>query len=110
MENVLLRFCRVKNRYSNKKVAASLGITTQEYMEIEKGELMITYAQARQLGKLYKMNGEYFYEAARQLDQLLSCGLVIKILRSENARMNELLKGGYELIHENKERKAEVYS
>ncbi len=70
MVNFLLRFCKNYHHHTNKTVASTLGISTRQYMDIERGEIFLTHKQAHQLGKLYKMNGSYFYEATRQLELL----------------------------------------
>jgi transcriptional regulator with XRE-family HTH domain len=62
-------------------VAKKLGITASEYRKLEKGEQMITSEQTDLLGALYKVNGDYFFQAA--LQELLSKSEIIKVLRVE---------------------------
>ena len=94
MANLLLRFCKKYHQYSNKKIADALGVSIRQYIKIENGETLLTHQQARQLGKLYCMKGSCFYEAARQLDLLQRMDLIIKILKSQNERMEAMLKNG----------------
>jgi plasmid maintenance system antidote protein VapI len=67
--------------------AAKLDITADEYEEIETGKMLITYEQAMQLGKLFKIKGKYFYEAALQLDVLLG---KIEIIKIQKEKIEEL--------------------
>lgn len=99
MANFLLRFCKNYHHYTNKTVATALGISARQYMNIERGDSLLTHNQPRQLGRLYKMNGRYFYEAARQLDLLQTRVLLIKILKSQNERLEEVLKKGMEVAN-----------
>ncbi len=46
MENILMRFCREKRRYTIKTIAYKLRISIEAYAEIEKGETLLTYEQA----------------------------------------------------------------
>lgn len=108
MNNILMFCFRRTKKYSPKKVAAKLGISVDEYIEIERGLLMPTPVLMQKLGELYNVNGDYFYEAALQLEDLLSTRLVLKILKNENERMNKLLEGGYELIHASKAKEDKV--
>jgi len=91
MQNVLLLFCRRTRRFTQKAVAARLGITTEAYRELESGRTLLNEAQARQLGKLYNAPYKYFYEAAQQLDFLLTTQVNLKILKSDNDRLWERL-------------------
>jgi DNA-binding XRE family transcriptional regulator len=102
MQNTILVLLRNSKHYRKSQVAAKLGITYQEYVAIENGEEMMTYEIAKQLGKLYSIKGKICYEAARQLDLLITRGEVIKHLNDENKRMDALLEGGYELLHSSK--------
>jgi len=60
-------------------MAALLGVTTPHYIDIENGNVMLTHKQARQLGKLFNVNGNHFYAAALQLDRLLAKDEIIKV-------------------------------
>jgi|SRR5579859_5721400 len=91
MQNVLLLFCRRTRHFSQKELAARLGITTEAYRELESGKTLLTESQARRLGKLYNAPYKYFYEAAQQLDFLLTTQVNLKILKSDNDRLWERL-------------------
>jgi len=85
--------------YSPKKVAAQIGIPVSLYREIECGEVLLTYEQARKMAIFYKTKTEYFYESAQQLDLLLTSKIIIQTLKADNDRLRaELYKmneGGY---------------
>jgi transcriptional regulator with XRE-family HTH domain len=83
MENTIMRFCRETHKFSYAHVAKHLGITAREYRKLEKGEKLITPEQTDLLGALYKVNGDYFFQAALQLQDLLSKSEIIKVLRVE---------------------------
>ncbi len=87
MENILMRFCRETQKHTSHAVAAHLGINISEYQEIERGKILLTKKQARQLGKLFNVKGDYFYEAALQLDLLLTKSEIIKM---QKIQMEEL--------------------
>lgn len=84
MENILMRFCRLNNRYTSKKVAAQMGIPADTYRGLERGDILLNEMQARQLGALYNVHYSYFYKEAQQLDLLLTRKAIIKILKCEN--------------------------
>ena len=84
MENILMIFCRVQKRYTTKTVAARLGISVEMYSDIEKGNVLITQEQARELGKLYKADYSYFYNEALQLDLLHTRSALLNVLKMEN--------------------------
>jgi DNA-binding XRE family transcriptional regulator len=67
-----LIICREKHKHSPETVAAHLGISADEYKEIETGKTLLTWQQARRLGKLFNVKVRYIYHAALQLDLLLS--------------------------------------
>jgi hypothetical protein len=62
------------------------------YRDLEAGNVLLTYAQARKLAKLYESEARYFYEAAQQLDQFLTNSVLIKTLKADN----ETLRGHLE--------------
>ena len=84
MENILMVFCRMQKRYTTKTVAAKLGISVEIYSDIEKGNVLITQEQARELGKLYKADYSYFYNEALQLDLLQTRSALLNVLKMEN--------------------------
>lgn len=86
-QNILFVFCRSTMHYSPKKVAAKLGIPVSLYRDIECGNVLLTYEQARKMALLYKTETRYFFEAAQQLDLFLSCRVIIKTLKADNDRL-----------------------
>ncbi len=52
MENILMRFCRETNRYTVKAVATKLGVSVDDYIGIETGEILLTEEQAKILGEI----------------------------------------------------------
>ena len=91
MENILIRFCRETYKQRPDVVAAHLGINISEYQEIETGKMLLTKRQARQLGKLFKVKGNYLFEAALQLDLLLTKTEIIKIQKREIEELKQQL-------------------
>jgi transcriptional regulator with XRE-family HTH domain len=83
MENILMRFCRQTNRYNLKSIAAKLHISVDTYRGIERGDILLTEKQARELGKLYNVQYSYFFREALQLDLLLTRKAIIRILKWE---------------------------
>ena len=89
MENILLSFCRDAQGHTAESIAAHLGISADEYHEIETGKILLTIKQSRQLEKLFNVKAEYFYEAALQLDLLWAKTEIIKI---QKEKIEELKK------------------
>jgi len=73
--------------YSPKKVAAKLGMPLSLYRDIECGDVLITYEQARKMAQLYNTETRYFFESAQQLDLLLSSRVIINTLKADNDRL-----------------------
>lgn len=92
MENTLLRFCRETHHYSPQVIALKLGIKTRNYFEIERGETLLTYKQAEKLGQLYNTSPHYFYNAAQQLDLLLTKNVIIKAAKWRITQLEEQWK------------------
>lgn len=61
------------------------------YRELECGEVLLNYEQARKLAKLYNSETKYFYEAAQQLDLLQTSRILIQTLMAENDRLRACL-------------------
>lgn len=57
------------------------------YKDLEAGNVLMDYSQARKLAKIYDTEAKYFYEAAQQLDHLLSVSILAKTLKAENERL-----------------------
>jgi transcriptional regulator with XRE-family HTH domain len=92
MENILMRFCRETNRYTVKTVATKLGISVDDYIGIETGEILLTEEQAKILGKLYNARTSYFNDEAIQLDLLRTKIEIIKALKSKISSLESLNK------------------
>ncbi len=92
MSNIVLTLCRETNRYPQSKIAKTLGITVKQYLEIEDGDVLMNREQSEKLGKLYKMESDYFYTSALQLDCLLVRKEVIRILKWKNDQLESQLK------------------
>lgn len=92
MENILMRFCRETNRYTVKTVATKLGISLDDYIGIETGEILLTEEQAKILGKLYNAHTSYFNDEAIQLDLLRTKIEIIKALKSKISSLERLNK------------------
>lgn len=92
LENILMRFCRQSRRFSVKIVAAHMGVSIDVYRKMEKGDLLITYKQAVQLGDLYEVSASWFFKEAIQLDLLLSRMAIIRILKNKNDLLIDRLK------------------
>ncbi len=98
MQNILLFFCRRTKHYSQKDVANRLGISIDQYRELESGDVLLTYEQARKLGKLYNAETKYFSQAAQHLDLLLTSQANNKLLKANNDQLKERLKSMGEMI------------
>jgi len=77
-------YCRRTRRFSIQKTAKLLNISVKLYKDLECGNALLTYAQARKMAKLYDSEAKYFYEAAQQLDQFLTNSILIKTLKADN--------------------------
>ena len=92
MYNHLMVYCRKTMRYSPMKVARLMDVDLSTYQELEHGEVLMTFEQARRLAKIYDSKPNYFYEAAQQLDLLLTGRILIHILNADNERLKADLK------------------
>lgn len=84
-----MRFCRNSHKISPKRVADHLGITIKDYLDIERGNILLTETQARKLGGLFNVRYSYFARAALQLDLLLTREAVINILKRKIEQLEE---------------------
>jgi transcriptional regulator with XRE-family HTH domain len=91
MKNVLMQVCRVMHRYNEKQIAAKLGITPEEYIELETSTVAMTPRQAEWLSNVYSIDREYFLESSRQLELLLARAEVIKHKESEIERLKQFI-------------------
>lgn len=86
-----MTWCRVTHRFDEKQIAAKLGITPNEYKELETSALAMTPAHAEQLAAVYHIGAEYFLESSQQLELLLSRAEVIKHQGSELERLRKFV-------------------
>jgi len=91
-QNILMLYCRRAMHFSPQEVARQLEIPISLYKDLEAGNVLMNYSQARKLAKVYDTEAKYFYEAAQQLDQLLSVSILAKTLKVENERLRAELK------------------
>ena len=85
--NVLMTFCRRSMKLSAQEAASLLGMPLSLYEDLESGKVLLDYAQAQKLAKLYNSHPQYFLEAAQQLDLLLGNKLIIELLKADNDRL-----------------------
>jgi transcriptional regulator with XRE-family HTH domain len=78
--------------FSPQEVARQLDISVLEYKELENGNVLLTYALARKLAKLYDSEAKFFYEAAQQLDQFLTNEILVKTLKADNEHLRKELE------------------
>jgi DNA-binding XRE family transcriptional regulator len=102
MENILIRYFREASGLVPETIAANLGISVNEYYEMETGQLLMTKKQAYQLGKLFRVNGSYIYEAVQQLDLLMAINEIIKIRKEKIAELETQVLNLKATAHENK--------
>jgi transcriptional regulator with XRE-family HTH domain len=76
--------------FSLQQIADAMEVEIEYYLEIEQGLSHLSLDEALDLGKLFGINGEYFYEAANQLEDLQACKLHIRLLRQENLRLKKI--------------------
>jgi DNA-binding XRE family transcriptional regulator len=91
MENILLRFCRETQKQTPNAIAAHLDINVRSYQEIETGEILLSRKQAHQLGKLFHVKADYFFQAALQLDLLHTKNEIIKIQKGKIEELKQQL-------------------
>ena len=87
MENIILRFCRETQGHTHESLAAELGISVQEYKELENGKKMLTANHVFKLSRLFGIRGQYIYLAALQLDLLLATRETVDF---QNEKIKEL--------------------
>lgn len=86
-QNILMLYCRRSMHFTPQVVAHQLNMPVSKYKELESGTILMDYAQARQLAKLYDSDAKYFYESAQQLDLLMSISILVKTLKADNERL-----------------------
>ncbi|AEW02358.1 helix-turn-helix domain protein [Niastella koreensis GR20-10] len=83
MKNVLMQVLRETHGYNKKQIADKLGMTPQDYIELETSLVAMTPEQAYQLAAVYNIHQEYFLESSRQLELLLTRNAVVQQQQSE---------------------------
>ena len=86
-QNMLMLYCRRSMHFSPQEVARQMEIPLSLYKDLEAGNALMNYSQARKLAKAYHTEAKFFYEAAQQLDHLLSISILAKTLKAENERL-----------------------
>jgi DNA-binding XRE family transcriptional regulator len=86
-----MKYCRISCRIPPSKVAEKLGIDTCTYKAIERGEILITPKQAKELGKFYNLKPNYIFQEAIQTDLLMTKCAIIRILQSKVQELQEKL-------------------
>ncbi len=86
-QNMLMLYCRRSMHFTPQKVAEMLEMPISLYKDLESGNVLMDYAQARKLAKFYDTEAKYFYESAQQLDHLLSIRILVKTLKTDNERL-----------------------
>ena len=81
-----MQFCRETNQYSYSEIASHLGISIKQYIELEEGVQLLSSKQTELLGELYHVSGDYFFEAAMQLESIWIKSEIIKGLGAEIER------------------------
>lgn len=102
MENVLMQVCREMHNLTKRQVARKLGIPATDYYDLETAKLAMTPGQAQALETLYNIKSHYFLESSRQLELLRARNEIIKQQKDELKRLNALMEGGYDVIHQSK--------
>lgn len=106
MENVLMQVCRETHNFTKRQVARKLGIPATEYYELETSKMAMTPQHAKALEDLYNIKSHYFLEASRQLKLIRTQREIIRQQKDEVKQLNELMEGGYDLVHQSKQSKA----
>ncbi|OQP49076.1 hypothetical protein [Niastella populi] len=106
MENVLMQVCREMHNLTKRQVARKLGIPATDYYDLETAKLAMTPVHGKALETLYNIKSHYFLEASGQLDQIRTLKEIIRQQKDELKRINALMEGGYELLHQDRQSKA----
>jgi hypothetical protein len=72
MENIVMRYFREIYGYTPVETAHRLGISVDDYLNIETGEQLLSESRAEQLVLLFNLRKGLLLEAAEQLDLLLA--------------------------------------
>lgn len=100
MKNVVMQLCRETNGYSEQQVADKLGMTPDEYTELETSAVYMSPERAGQLSALYNIDAEYFLESSRQLELLDARAEVIKHFGAEIERYKKFVNAMLLLTNE----------
>lgn len=83
--------CRASHGYTERQTADKLGMTPEDYNELETSAAAMTPAQAGKLAALFKIDAEYFLESSRQLELLLTRAYLLSHFQLENQRQEKLI-------------------
>lgn len=83
MENIVMRYFREIYNLTPAQTAHRLGISADEYLQIETGEQLLSECQAEQLALLFNLHKGFLLESAEQLDLLLARNAIIAIQREK---------------------------
>lgn len=61
MEYTVIGSFRISHNYAPEHLAAELDLSIEDYLKMEKGELLVTTEQATKLGKLYNVDPALFF-------------------------------------------------
>ena len=86
-----MKYCRIREGLSPGRIANKLGIDPSTYRAIECGEILMTPEQAKSLAKILHLKPQYLYDAALQLDSLLTKVVVIRVLKARIEKMKEVI-------------------
>jgi len=106
MENVLMQVCREMHNLTKRQVAHKMGIPTPEYYELETAKISMTREHGKALEAIYNIKFNYFIQASEQIEEIRTLREIIKQQKEELKRLNQLMEGGYEFIHQSKQAKA----
>jgi transcriptional regulator with XRE-family HTH domain len=91
MQNILMKYCRIREGLSPSRTAKLLGIHSSTYRALECGEILMTPEQTKSLAKILHLKPQYLYDAALQLDSLLTKVVVIRVLKARIDKMKEVI-------------------
>lgn len=97
-----MQVCRETHNLTKRQVARKLGIPATDYYDLETAKLAMTPEHGKALEALYNVKSHYFLESSRQLELLRTRNEIIKQQKDELKRINDLMEGGYEVIHQSK--------
>ena len=67
---------------TDKTLASTLGISVEQYKEIETGDQLMTRKQAQKLGRLFKVDSKYIYDCAMLIDEYKTKDTILTITKN----------------------------